>query len=303
MTQTALQRAPANVDARAAIILVACCAIWGLGLVMVKIANGGISPMLNCALRSLAGALLLFVWARARGIPLFTRDGTLGAGVLCGLLFAIEFMTLYPGLTMTQVARATIFLHCAPFVAAFGEHFLVPGHRLTQLKMLGLVAAFIGLAVALLGGASELPAGAFAGDLLCLAAGIAWGATTVVVRASKLRTAPAEKTLLYQLVVSIPIILLGSLAMRESGITNLTAAVLGAFAYTVIGTVVVGYTTWFWLMRTYSAASLHAFTFLTPIFGVMAGHFVLGEAIGWPILIGLALVALGIWLVNKPQSA
>lgn len=303
MTQTALPRRPANVDARAAVILVACCAIWGLGLVMVKTANSGISPLLNCALRSLAGALLLFGWARARGIPLFARDGTLGAGVLCGLMFAIEFMTLYPGLTMTQVVRATIFLHCAPFVAAFGEHFLVPGHRLTQVKVMGLVAAFIGLAVALLGGANGLPPGALAGDLLCLAGGVAWGATTVVVRASKLRTAPAEKTLLYQLVVSIPIIFIGSFAMRESGITNLSPTVLGAFAYTVIGTVVVGYTTWFWLMRTYSAASLHAFTFLTPIFGVMAGHFVLAEAIGWPILIGLSLVALGIWLVNKPETA
>lgn len=302
MTQNALPRTSANIDARAAIILVACCAIWGLGLVMVKTSNSGISPLLNCALRSLAGATLLFGWARARGIPLFTRDGTLMAGILCGLLFAIEFMTLYPGLSMTQVARATIFLHCAPFVAAFGEHLFVPGHRLTRLKVIGLVAAFIGLAVALLGGASTLPAGALLGDALCLAGGIAWGATTVVVRASALRSAPAEKTLLYQLVVSIPVILIGSLVLGESGITNLSPAVLGAFAYTVIGTVVVGYTTWFWLMRTYSAASLHAFTFLTPIFGVMAGRFVLGEAVGWSILTGLSLVALGIWLVNKPEA-
>ena len=69
----------------------------------------------------------------------------------------------------------------------------------------------------------------------------------------------------------------------------------------MIAIVVFGYTTWFWLMRTYSAASLHAFTFLTPIFGVVAGYFILGEQIGWPVVAGLVLVVLGIWLVNAPE--
>ena len=267
---------------------------------MAKFANGGISPMLNCALRSIGGAALLFGWAQMRRVPLFERDRTLPAGLLCGALFAIEFMALYSGLSLTQVARATIFLHCAPFVAAYGEHLLVPGHRLTRVKVAGLVAAFVGMAVALGGGGIGLGHEALIGDILCLLGGVAWGLTTVVIRASRLKMASAEKTVLYQLVVSVPILLAASLAWGEAGITNLSPAVAGAFAYTVIGTVVVGYTTWFWLMRTYSAASLHSFTFLTPLFGVLAGHFLLGEKIGAAIVIGLTLVAIGIWLVNRP---
>ena len=300
MTDTAIQRRPADIDARAALILVACCAMWGFGLVMVKTANGGISPLLNCALRSIGGAVLLFGWARLRGISLFERDRTLPAGLLCGAMFAFEFMALYPGLAMTQVARATIFLHCAPFVAAFGEHLLVPGHRLTRSKVLGLGAAFTGLAVALGGGIFSLSRETLIGDVLCLLGGVAWGLTTVIIRASNLRTASAEKTLLYQLTISVPILLAASWLWGESGLTNLSPVVLGAFVYTVIGTVAIGYTTWFWLLRTYSAASLHTFTFLTPIFGVIAGHLVLGETIGPAIMIGLPLVAVGIWLVNKP---
>ena len=298
-----VQRPAPGIDTRAALILVACCAMWGFGLVMVKTANSGISPMLNAGLRSIAAGLLLFGWTRVRGIALFSRDRTLGAGLLCGATFAVEFLTLYPGLAMTQVARATIFLHCAPFVAAYGEHVLVPGHRLTKAKVLGLGAAFAGLAVALGGGIATSSRETITGDLLCLVGGIAWGITTVIVRASALRSAPAEKTLLYQLAVSVPFLLLGSWALGEAGITNLSAGVVGAFAYTVIGTVAIGYTIWFWLMRSYSAASLHAFTFLTPIFGVVSGHFVLGEPVGAATLIGLALVAFGIWLVNKPEPA
>ena len=303
MTETARRRAPAELDAKAALILVACCAMWGLGLVMVKFANAGISPLLNCALRSIAAGLLIFVWTRMRGVALFDRDGTLAAGLLCGAAFTIEFLTLYPGLSMTQVSRATIFLHCAPFVAATGEHLLVPGHRLTRLKFAGLCAAFAGLAIALGGDWTAMSRQTLTGDLLCLVGGLAWGLTTVIVRASRLVRAPAEKTLLYQLAVSAPLLLLASYAFGEVGIINLSPLVLGAFAYTVVGTVAIGYTIWFWLMHRYSAASLHAFTFLTPIFGVLAGHFVLGEPVSPAIVVGLVLVAFGIWLVNKPARA
>jgi drug/metabolite transporter (DMT)-like permease len=302
VTVDARARAPADIDGKAAVILVGCCAIWGLGLVMMKLSNVGISPIFNCALRSVLSGVILFGWTQVRGIALFSRDGTLGAGILTGLFFALEFLTLYVGLEMTQVARATIFLHCAPFVAAYGEHLFVPGHRLTRMKVIGLLAAFAGLAVALGGGGFGLASMTLRGDLLCLAAGVFWGLTTVVVRATPLRSAPAEKTLLYQLATSVPVLFAASFWFSEAGISKMSPLVVGAFAYTVIATVVIGYTTWFWLMRTYSAASPHAFTFLAPIFAVIAGHVLLGEAVGPETLIGLVLVAFGIWLVNRPAS-
>jgi drug/metabolite transporter (DMT)-like permease len=302
MTATSAAKVPAGLDGRAAATLVGCCAIWGAGLVMVKLASVGISPILNSALRSVFAGIILFAWARARGIALFTADRTLVAGVVSGTLFALEFLALYAGLELTQVARATIFLHCAPFVAAAGEHFFIPGHRLTRLKLFGLLAAFLGLATALGLGRADLTAATLTGDLLCLAGGVFWGLTTVVVRGSNLRSAPAEKTLLYQLAVSAPILLAASLVLGERGIMQLTPSVLGAFAYTVIAVVVIGYTTWFWLMRTYSAATLHSFTFLTPIFGVLAGRLMLAERIDHAIVLGLALVTAGIWLVNRPTT-
>lgn len=295
------QSKPRDLDTCAATILVACCLIWGVGLVMVKIANAGISPIMNSALRSVAAGFILLVWSLARGVPLFRRDRTLIAGIACGTLFALEFLTLYAGLVTTDVARGIIFLHAAPFVAAYGEHLFVPGHRLTRRKVVGLAAALFGLIIALSESLFSGTRTTLTGDILCLIAGIAWGGTTVIIRATQLKSAPAEKTLLYQLAVSAMLLVTASYLLGEPGIINLSPPVLGAFAYTVIGTVVLGYTTWFWLMRTYSAASLHAFTFLTPIFGVVAGHLILGERIGWPIVGGLILVVLGIWLVNAPE--
>ena len=77
---------------------------------------------------------------------------------------------------------------------------------------------------------------------------------------------------------------------------------IAAFLYTVLLVVVFGYTTWFWLMRKYAAASLHAFTFLSPIFGAIAGNLILGDELSTWTLSALGLVALGIYLVNRPTQ-
>lgn len=287
-----------DLDARAVTLMVTCCAIWGVGIVMAKIANLGISPVLNAGLRSVVAGLIIWSWATGRGIRLYDRDGTLIAGLFAGTLFAIEFLALYAGLARTSAARGTLFLHAAPFVAAIGEHFL--GHRLTASRALGLVIAFLGLAVAfgeaLMG---QAPAD-LVGDFYCLVGGILWGATTIVVKATTLRRAPAEKTLLYQLGVSALLLPPLAWAIGEAGITDWSPHILGAFLYTAVAVVSFGYLTWFWLMRTYSAASLHAFTFLTPILGVLAGTVLLGERLSLGLIVGLSLVALGIWLVNRP---
>src|SRR5262249_50885351 len=132
-----------RLDLRAALILTACCACWGFNQVVIKIANQGISPMLQVGLRSLLAGALVFAWASARGVRLFERDGTLVPGIICGLLFGIEFVLIYVGLNFTTASRGVVFLYLAPFVVAFGAHYLVPGDRLTVLKVAGLAAAML----------------------------------------------------------------------------------------------------------------------------------------------------------------
>jgi drug/metabolite transporter (DMT)-like permease len=58
-----------------------------------------------------------------------------------------------------------VLIHCAPFVAAAGEHFLVPGHRLSGIRLLGLVAAFLGLIITLGEALTGGGAGSLYGDL------------------------------------------------------------------------------------------------------------------------------------------
>jgi drug/metabolite transporter (DMT)-like permease len=289
------------IDLLAVIGLTGCCAAWGLNQVAVKVANTGMSPLFQAGLRCALAALLLVAWTVWRGIPLFKSDGSFWPGVTVGAMLAGNFMFMGPGLDMTDTSRGVLFLYATPLMVAMGAHILIPGERLTALKIVGLIAAFAGLALSTV---SRPAVGAAPyqtlGDFYCFVAAVFWATSTLVVRTTCLKTISPEKILFYQLVVSPPLLFLGAWLLGESGIGVLTPRVLMAFAFSTVAVVFISYVVWFWLLHTYPAAEVSVFTFLAPIFGVFAGYVLLQEPVGWTLVGALILVVIGIGLVAKP---
>jgi drug/metabolite transporter (DMT)-like permease len=286
----------------ATLCLVGLCALWGLGQVAIKVGNTGISPVLNAGLRSTGAAMLLAIWCRARGIPVIVRDGTWLPGLGAGLLFAVEFLLLYWGLEYTTAARSVVFLNTSPFFVALGVHFALANDRLTLNKTLGLIAAFAGVAIAFSDGLQAPTLRMLLGDAMALAAAIAWGATTVLVKGTKLVNIEAERTLMYQLAVSAVVLVLASLASGERGIFGATPLVLLALAYQTVVVAFASYVAWFWFIKHYPASRVSSFVFLTPVFGVIAGAWLLDEPVTARLLIALVLIAVGIYITNRPAS-
>jgi drug/metabolite transporter (DMT)-like permease len=138
------------------------------------------------------------------------------------------------------------------------------------------------------------------GDLMMVAAAAAWAATTLVIKASSLIRISAEKTLLYQLAVGVPIFGLGALAFGERVIGIPSPVAIGSLIYQTL-VVSTTFIAWFALIVRFSASRLSAFTFLTPIFGVAAGHLVLGDPLTPAFALAVLLVAGGLILVNRPR--
>lgn len=288
-----------RLDRFAMLVLVGLCAIWGLNQAAMKVGMEGVSPIMQAGLRAGGAAVLVAGWMWFRRIPLFAHDGTLWTGILSGLLFGGEFLLIFFGLAHTTASRGGVFLYLAPFVVAIGAHFLVDDEPLTRRKLAGLVAAFIGVVLAIGDDNAALPPGHLTGDLLCIGAAVMWGLTTLLVRATGLRRIAAEKTLLYQLVGSAAISLPLSLLLGEPGVFAPTPLVLGSLAFQVVIVVAISYLIWFWLMKSYPASELAAFTFLTPVFGLIFGAWMLGEPVGLKLVGALAMVAFGIVLVTR----
>ena len=128
-----------------------------------------------------------------------------------------------------------------------------------------------------------------------------WGATTVFIRTTRAqaRRAGENAALSARRIGHDPAA--GVLADGRAGHHDLTRSVLAAFAYTVVVVAFVSYIAWFWLVRNYPPTRVSAFTFLSPVFGVLAGNLMLGEAFTPSLAAALALIAFGIYLVNRPQ--
>jgi drug/metabolite transporter (DMT)-like permease len=295
-TPTTPARLP--IDAVAAALMLLLTISWGMNQVAMKVSNSGYNPMFSVFVRAAGGGLLVYLWCRWRGIALFSRDGTLWAGLATGLLFAAEFMLIFAGLEYTSAARIALMVNTMPFWTLVGAHFLL-GERVSARKLAGLGLAFAGVIVIFGDGLSLPGPDAIWGDLLCLAGGMLWAASILVIRATRLSDASAEKTLLYQLAVSavaaLPVIPFYGPILRE-----VTATATAALAFQTIFVVAFTYVLWFWMVRRYPASGLASFTFLSPAFGVILAWLLLGEPLTVRILGALALIAAGLVLVNRP---
>lgn len=281
-------------------LMIGLCALWGLNQVAAKVANAGISPVLQAGLRSAGSVMLLMGWSRWRGIRLFEADGSVKAGLGAGAMFAGEFALIYWGLEFTPASRAVVFLYTAPFVVALGLHWLVPAERLTRMQGLGLISAFAGILLAFGDNLSLPDHRQVIGDCMLLVAAVMWGGTTVLVRTSRLSSIAPAKTLFYQLGVSAITLPVASALLGERGIIGEPSALVWiSLAGQIVVVAFASYLTWFWLISRYPATRLSAFSFLTPLFGMVFGAWLLGERISWGLGGAMALVAAGIWLVNR----
>lgn len=290
-----------RLDGLAVILLLGCSALWGINQVAMKVALAEIPPLTQSALRSAGAGLLLWLWSLARGIPLMQRDGTLRGGLLAGLLFALEFGCMFVGLQYTTASRMVVFIYLAPFVVALGMPFISRSERLDGGQALGLTLAFAGVVWAFAEGFGVRAGNErqWLGDALGIVTAVVWGATTLVLRGTRLASAAPEKMLLYQLVVSGLALGAAALLAGEVWPQRVGTLPLAALGFQTVIVTFASYLVWFWLIRHYPATRISAFTLLTPIFGLLAGVALLGESVTPRLLLALAAVSCGIALVNR----
>lgn len=288
-------------DGAASALAVVLCLSWGFNQVAIKLALPEIPPLIQAAFRSTFGALTVVAWARARGVKLMDSDGTLVPGVVAGALFGLEFLLIFQGLTWTNASRAALFIYTAPLFVVIGARWLLPGDRFDRWQWFGLILSFAGMAVAFGVPMPGADSRQLIGDLMLVLAGAAWAATTLVIKATALARASYEKTLLYQLIVSAPLLALCAELLGERVQSPPSALAIGSLLYQTFWVVGITYLGWFALIQRYSASRLSAFTFLTPLFGVAAGHLVLGEPLTSAFAVAVVLVVAGLVLVNRTR--
>jgi drug/metabolite transporter (DMT)-like permease len=288
-------------DAAAMGLVVFLCLTWGFNQVATKLAMPDIPPLIQAAIRSSGGTVIVVAWALWRGEPLWRRDGTLIPGIVTGVLFGLEFVCIFRGLVWTTAVRAVLFIYLAPFFVVIGARWFLPGDRFDVSQWLGLLLSFAGMVIAFGLPTPSANPDQIVGDVMMVAAAMLWAATTLVMKASRLQQAPFAKTLLYQLVISVPILTVAAYAFGEHIAPHPSTLAIVSVAYQAVWVAGITFLFWFSLVQRFSASRLSAFTFLTPLFGVLGGHLVLGEPLTLGFGVAVVLVAGGLVLVNRPR--
>jgi drug/metabolite transporter (DMT)-like permease len=304
MSTDPLSATPAGrpLTAGAIALMLMLCLTWGFNQIAIKLVMHDIPPFLQATIRSCAALLVIVLVARLRGTRLFEPDGTLRAGLFAGVLFGVEFILIYRGLEFTSASRAAVFLYTAPFFVALGAYRLL-GERLRAVQWGGLALSFAGVACAIGVPQPNVDARVLLGDLMLVGGAVMWAGTTLVAKSTALLKAPAEKTLSYQVAVSIPILGIAAMLSGESLSRVPSTLSLVLMAWQSIWVVGLTFLLWFGLVKSYSASKLTAFTFITPLFGVAAGYFILHDTLTPAFGAAAVLVIAGLYLVNRPDPA
>lgn len=274
------------------------CIVMASQQVVLKAVAADIAPVFQIALRYGIAAFLLILLIKTKSTQSTLAPENRMPALWIGVLFTLEFLFLGEALIYTSASHAVVFLYTSPIFAAIGLHIKIPNERMNRLQWSGIVLAFGGMVIAFLGGENtEFSASTLWGDFLALLAGAAWGATTVVVRTTGLAALPAKQTLLYQLVVAFIVLGLWSWWTDQTTI-NPTPEVWMSLAYHGIGVAFLSFLLWFWLLTKYKASQLGILSFMTPVFGVLMGNWLLEEEIESNFIIGAVLIITGLLLVT-----
>ncbi|MBK7532302.1 MAG: DMT family transporter [Piscinibacter sp.] len=290
---------PTAVDPRAVGVMTLLCLTWSLQQISLKAIAPQISPMLMVAIRSAVALVLLIGLMQQRGEGLARHRWKPGAWA--GALFGLEYVLVSQALQLTHASHVVVFLYTAPIFAALGLHARLPSERLGLVQWAGIGLAFAGIAAAFLGEPSSVASGAggraMLGDALALLAGVAWGATTVTIRCSTLAAAPPTETLSYQLLGAL-VLLVPVAWLTGQWHIEWSHAVMAHLGFQSVIVSFASFLTWCWLLRRYLASQLGVFSFLTPLFGVVLGAWLLQERLEGSFIVGSAFVLVGIGLVS-----
>lgn len=289
-----------SVDALGAVALIGFALLMGINQVAIKVVGEGLQPVFAAGLRSLGAVVCILIWMRLRGLKLEIAPGTVKAGLGIGALFALEFVFLFNALDLGNVTRVSVIFYSMPVWLALIGHWVLPGERMSPVKLVGLALAFGGVALAFALRGDGIGAGTLLGDLLSLGAAICWAGIGLMAKASALRRVRPEIQLLWQVAVSA-VVLLAIAPLFGPLVRELAPIHLWSLAFQIVVIVTMGYIFWLWLLSIYPANGVASFGFLMPLSGFGFGWLLLDEPLDAGLWISMGMLLVGLVLINRPS--
>ena len=298
MSRTLYQTSQTIIPPRVILFVLFLAMLWGGNAVSLKIGLQEFSPFASAGLRFTIGLVLIASWASANGIPIKPQRHELLRLFLTGILFITQIAALNVGADFTRAGRTAVMTNTYPLFVALIAHFVVPGDYMTRRKALGLAFAFGGVCFVFrdnfIGGGGEF----LLGDLLTLLGGFLLG-LLIVVTNRLIQNINTYCVLVSQMAIGVPVFFTLSAIFEGRAGYGFSFPALFAVLYQGAGIAGFCFVAWTLLLKDYPPSRLSVLFFTTPLWGILLSNLLIGEPITLGLTIGAALVALGIYTINR----
>ena len=282
-------------------VLIALSVIWGSAFMLVKVVLEEV-PTLTLVAGRLTGAALFL------GIALLVTGGRLPrdasawrAFFFLGLVNNVfPFTLLTWGQQHIDSSLAAILTASMPLSVVILAHFWI-NERLTLDRVAGVLVGFSGVFLLIGGDLRDLTGSNTLGQLAVVAGVLGYSAGTVFAR-RYLQEADSMVTAAGQTLVGAVLIVPVALGVDRPFDLAIGAKTALAWATLALLGSAVAYLLYFWLIRRVTATQASTVTYLIPITAVLLGALVLDERLGANSFAGLAVIIVGVWLVNGGGS-
>ncbi len=278
-------------------IALVICVLFGGNQVASKTALQQFPPMLCAALAFTFSSISLLVYAGFKDRKWQVPDRIIWRlHIISAILFVLFNTIALIGLQFTLASRASIFIAMHPlFVVIF--NYLTPSReRIGWQKLLGLGLTLVGVLIVFSDRLSRSLGVSWLGDILILLASALLGLMILHIRTVTSYVSPLQATF-WQMSLSIPIFWLATSVFEFPFIFPQLSESWWGIVYMGLAVNAIAFVVRAELFRRYSANTVSAFLFVSPITGLWLSHWFLGDPITWTLGLGGAMVALGVFLV------
>lgn len=290
-----------------AIIATLCCLLWGSsypaiknGYLLFNIASNDIpSKFLFAGYRFIFAGLFLFIIAKIQGKTVLnlSRRNTLNLFLLGIFQTTLQYIFFYIGLANTTGVKGSIMNSTVAFFSVILSHFIFANDRLTNKKIFGCIAGFVGVIIANINSDMLQFSFTFTGDGFVVIAALIFSIAAIY---SKKLTESIDVMIItgYSLFIGgFLLVLIGYILGGK--VSNFTLTSSSILVYLALLSSI-AFSLWNILLKYNKVGPVSVYNFLTPIFGSILSSIFLNETIlEFKNIIALILVCIGIWLVNK----
>jgi len=271
--------------------------LWGGTFFFAKIALAEVPPLTIVLSRLILASTALFLVTRALGLSGGTTPRPRDFAILGLLNNVLPFCLIFWGQTQISVGLASILNATTPLFSVIVAHFLTKDEKLTSLRALGVAAGMIGVAAMIGVGALTDLGASLPHQLAVLAAALSYGFAGVYSR--RFKGAQPMTIATGQLTASALILAPVALLIDRPWLLPIPSdAVLGCLLALGLFSTALAYFLYFRILTASGATNAAMVTFLVPVSALALGVFLLGETIGASQWIGMALIALGLSLID-----